>query len=130
MSTRKKGTVVSPRISDDVAQQLVTEYGTRNAGAARAIEVLLPLRAATMHRIREYLDEQELALIRATFAGVKFDADSAIAPSYLCSRVETVAKATGLLVKHPAVELDDLIKNLKNFTPAESLFLTDWACRA
>jgi len=124
--TIKKRTI-SPRITNEVRQELSEAYGTANAGAQVALASWTTLRERTLEELDDIFEEAEWIFIDKLYQTGSFDAPSAINKQELLIRVRTAIETSdtdGLVPSYPL----QIVDKIRNLTAAQQLYLVEWAC--
>lgn len=106
----------------DIDRGLAEIHGTKSAGAVRAVEAYLAIRAHTLHEIKGMFTKNELSFLVDIQNGSMFEHKFAASASAWIARIEDTDKLFPFTVKQWEVDVKEIIEKIKTMPSAQIYF--------
>lgn len=122
-------TTVSPKLQDEIADQLIEIAGTKNAGASEAIEAYIYIRRATLHELKGVFTKEEAAALADMYNATLLTPRLQVQPEVIRAEIEDSERYENTCSRHGA-NMDELLKKTDVLTAAQVFVLQQELVRA
>lgn len=120
---------VSPKLTDQIVNQLIEFAGNKNAGAMEAINAYVFIRRATMSELKGRFTHAEASALVDMYNGTLLTPELQYQAQVLRAKIEDAEKYEGSCTRHGA-KLDVLLKKTDVLTAAQVWVLQQEIVRA
>lgn len=122
-------TVISPRVTEQIAEALAEIAGTKNAGAVEAVEAYIYIRRATWQELKGRFTKAEATALADMYNGVMLTPRLQVQQEVIRAQIEDSEKYDSTCTRHGA-DMEKLLEKTDALTAAQVWVLQQEIVRA